>query len=632
MHNINMSTSFHDDSSDDGMSITSSTFSEDTLGTGRGKRKAFKHPETKYYLAAPAPTMTQKQRLIHLRPRMVLQLQRLPPSGRPVPILEVKSSSTFVPRIAKKFPGLYKGSGQLGINDVMICKSENYDEGDTYDGDEVKETTCGTESYDEKEVIAVVCQAPKDSGYSDELCFDDGSRWTMAPGSKGWSFELTKTDVVTGEKIVARWVPAGTSRRSSFQTPITKAAKGAAEAAKMAKNEKYNFSLVDPLKRRHPVLATLKQTGLTIKDTYSSITETLTSSSASLSAEAPRPGSSADYENGAIGGAGTCPVPFEPPVIRTTEEQKLLIEISAVWLASRLGWCAWSDAIHPVPATTPPSGSKSSGRQRSCTLTPNGSAKHKRQRSGTVGSIAENVVDENNGVGAKGSLSKRSGYIFKRTSLNNGVFHSDSDHSPPRSTPQRSVSTGAAFMQKQAEKRASRPPSEAGSRPGSTTVSRNNSRPSSPRRACSVDMLAGLGMGILHGEALTKELQNYQGGRNSLPNSPGMRRTQSDFATLDGSKSVEESPHLRISETVVPVVTPNLLLGEDGESGKVKRRKSAMVPKRVNTVPSKESKPISPTRDLRGEPKKVSKMKVFIALFSKSQRRKNEEAEKGFYH
>ena len=141
----------------------------------------------------------------------------------------------------------------------MICKSESYDN----DVDEeVAKTPCGTEKWDEKEVIAVICQAPKDSGYSGELVFDDGSRWTMAAGTRGKSFELTSISA-TGKKMIARWVPAGTSRRSSFQTPVTKKAIGAAEMAKdtkEARSQKYNFSLVDPSKRRHPVMATLRQT------------------------------------------------------------------------------------------------------------------------------------------------------------------------------------------------------------------------------------------------------------------------------------------------------------------------------------------------------------------------------------
>ena len=647
-----MTTSVQDDSDsgDDGMSITSSLFSASSEQPGTStnasrKKKAQKHPETKYYMAGPAPTMIQKQRLVHIRPHLLLQLQRLPSNGRATPILDVKSSNTFVPRIAKKFPSLYKGSGQLGINDVMICKSESYDD-DTVD-EEAQKTPCGTEKWDEKEVIAVICQAPKDSGYSGELVFDDASRWTMAAGTRGKSFELTSTNPTTGEKTIARWVPAGTSRRSSFQTPVTKKAIGAAEMAKEAreaKSQKYNFSLVDPSKRRHPVMATLRQTGLVIKDTYSPITDSPTNSSSTLAVDATVDTSSQD--SAVEAGPSDYPSLTDPPVIRTTDQQKLLIEISAMWLASRLGWCPWPDPTHILPTLSTPSSSKSAGRQRSSTMTPSGSAKHKRARSGTVGSIAEGAVDETTTAeGNKGSLTKRSGNIFKRSSLNNGVFQSDSEHSPPRSGPKRSVSTGAAFMAKQAEKRASRPPSEAGSRPGSTTVSRNNSRPSSPKRSCSVDMLTAFGRDVRHGEALTRGLRKYQlgegDGRTSLPTSAGIRRTQSDFTTLDGPSSALNSPHIKIGADIVPEVTPNPWLGAQAEPSKMGRRVSSYVQKaeknedekvkRSKSVPSKKSKAArSDSPEIPGTgaaKKKVSKMKLFIGLFSRTQRRKNEEAE-----
>lgn len=651
-----------DDSSDDGMSITSSTFSgtaefepEPSRSGDARKKKATKHPETKYYMAGPAPTMLQKQRFVHIRPRTVLQLQKLPRNGRATPILDVKSSNIFVPRIAKKFPSLYKGSGQLGINDVMICKSESYDD----DGDEevVAKTPCGTEKWDEKEVIAVICQAPKDSGYSGELVFDDGSRWTMAAGTRGKSFELTKTNTATGDKVVARWVPAGTSRRSSFHTPVMKMAVGAAEMAKEAKegkSQKYNFSLVDPTKRRHPVMATLRQTGLVVKDTYSPITDSPINSSSTLALDATVDAGAQD--SAVEAGPSDHPSLSDPPVIRTTDRQKLLIEISAMWLASRLGWCPWPDPTHILPALASSSkstlsSSKSAGRQSSSTMTPSGSAKHKRTRSGTVGSIAEGAVDETTTLESnKGSLSKRSGNIFKRSSLNNGVFQADNEHSPPRSAPKRSVSTGAAFMAKQAEKRASRPPSEAGSRPGSTSVSRNNSRPSSPKRACSMDLLTSLGRDVRHGEALSRGLRKYElgedDGRNSaggFGSSPGIRRTQSEFTTLDGQGSVVESLHIKIGADIVPEVTPDsLLVAGQGDAAKMGRRESSYIqktkkaetdyaPRRSKSVPSKKSKPLRSSSPERGPKKKVSKMKQFIGLFSKRQRRKNKamEVERG---
>ncbi|KFY02908.1 hypothetical protein O988_01819 [Pseudogymnoascus sp. VKM F-3808] len=463
---------FLDPDSDDAMSDDgrSCGYSDGSAPAGRRKRKSVRHRSTSYYLAHPAPTLTQKQRLLHIRPKLLLQLQQLSADARPRPMVDVISASTFVPRLAKKFPNLYRGSGELGIHDVMIVRSDDYDS-----LDEEKEVESVTDdSTTDRDVLAVICQVPKGDLGTVEICLEDGSRWTAGPSAKG-ALELIKTDPVTGERTIARWVPRGTSRRNSLQTPARKT-DGAAEP-------KYQFSFIDPRTRRHPILATLTQGTLKISETYSPV---------SNSEEEHPPISARTSIDGDSDSNTTVTATAEPPKILTVyQEQRLLIEVSAVWVALKQGWCPsfryGDNCCSPTSGgkfATPPSSSSASGgsgtakteRPRSFSLTPSGAGRHRRSRSNTVTSIPESV-DSNE----TGTARSRKG-VFKRATFSASTFAAATGEGgdkekrysapppmmgmQPLRAPERSFSNGAAFMQKAAARKAGRPGSRSGSDDG----------------------------------------------------------------------------------------------------------------------------------------------------------------------
>ncbi|KFY12749.1 hypothetical protein V492_03680, partial [Pseudogymnoascus sp. VKM F-4246] len=451
--------------SDDGRSTAYSDGS--AAARGRTKRKC-RHTSTSYYLAHPAPTLTQKQRLLHIRPKLLLQLQQLSADARPRPTADVISSSTFVPRLSKKFPGLYRGSGELGINDVMIVRSDDYD---ALDEEKEVESVSEDAGGADRDVLAVICQVPKGDLGTVEICLEDGSRWTAAPSSKG-ALELVKTDPVTGERTIARWVPRGTSRRNSLQTPPTRRSEGAGAA-----EPRYQFSFIDPRTRRHPILATLTQGTLKVSDTYSPV--------ASSEEEHPPVSSRTSLDGAEHGGeSDSNNASVDRKILTVYAEQRLLIEVSAVWVALKQGWCpsfAYGDCCSPASSTkfaTPPSSSTSSSkpeRPRSFSLTPSGAGRHRRSRSNTVTSIPESIDS------STGTARSRRG-VFARATFSASTFASAAESeavaagskrnsAPPPSAalnhpfraPERSFSNGAAFMQKAAAKKASRPASSSGS-------------------------------------------------------------------------------------------------------------------------------------------------------------------------
>lgn len=141
--------------SEDGRSIAYSDGSEVTASSSRRKRQTpTSRTSTAFHLALPPPTLTQKQRLLEIRPKLLLQLQRLSADSRPMPQIDVLPSTLVVPRLAKRFPRMFRGKGALGCNDVMIVKSEEYSsQNDTVEGSETEE-----ESIANRDLLAVICR------------------------------------------------------------------------------------------------------------------------------------------------------------------------------------------------------------------------------------------------------------------------------------------------------------------------------------------------------------------------------------------------------------------------------------------------------------------------------------------
>jgi hypothetical protein len=430
--NDSYTTAGGDAASEDGLSYLSDA-SEVTSGGTKAQRRKRSRSRTSYQLAQPAPTLTRQQRLLHIRPKLLLQLQQLSQNKRPTPTIDVLPSTVVVPRLMKRFPRMFKGKGELGANDVIIMKSEDYNAPDEED-----EAGISDDDSSEREVLAVICQLPGMRG-SAEICLKDGSVWYGTAMPKG-VFELATTDPVSGERTIARWVPRSTSRHHESQPNSSSTPSVAID------DQKYSFSILTPNSRRHPILATMNKSVLDIPDSYT----TVSSSAGRCPPTSPVSTDGMDWR------ATPDKAPLERTTITVDSELRELIQVTAVWLALRQGWCSYfkyTDTSHQSPT-----------RPASISLTASPFDGHRPFATETRASTPESNHSSFSGVGGK---LFRPGNKFR--SSPSATSQSQFNSPPPR--PQRSVSSGAVFMQRAAARRTG---------PPSTVVSDSEGEMNSP--------------------------------------------------------------------------------------------------------------------------------------------------------
>lgn len=293
----------------------------------RRKRRRAPRNATNFLLAQAPPRIGTKKRILHLRPRLLLQLQQLSADRRPKPWIDVLPSSVvsgtlIASRLARRFPRMFRIKGELGLNDVILVKSEDYDarssDNSEDDGDE--------DSLDKRELVAVISPLPRQED-SVEIVLADGSVWTASPMPTG-SYEFTCVDD-DGHKTTARWV-----KKTPKASPIESQASSVISPPSSDSTEyTFKFSLINPLSRRHPIMATLTPTNLEIFDNYT----TISSSSGRYPPSRPFPAE--------VNGSGeVTPVLTSPTTDRTTapvdEATKTLITVTSTWisLSHGLGW------------------------------------------------------------------------------------------------------------------------------------------------------------------------------------------------------------------------------------------------------------------------------------------------------
>ncbi|MCJ1367891.1 hypothetical protein MMC16_007027 [Acarospora aff. strigata] len=327
--------------SDGGFSGTSSN----DIGVRTKRRKVASKLRTTYQIAHPAPVIKHKQRL-KIRPRVLLQLQQLSNSSRPIPALDVLPSVLFAPRLAQKFPRMCKGKEGLGANDLVVVSSEAYDT--LPNSTNEKHDDSEEESWDHRELIATIRQAKKDEGGTRgkvEISLNHGSSWEATPLLNG-GYEFVAKE---GSRTVARWVPRISVNRRRSNTLHNRTSSSTDE------EKKFNFSIVNPNTRRHPVIASITRTTIDILDRYP----------AASSTEALHPHTSPLHTPSSIKssqGAYFEPIEVQPrTMIETDEQLRTLIVVTGIWLVFRENWSQnfrYSDAMSvplvPISANSTP--------------------------------------------------------------------------------------------------------------------------------------------------------------------------------------------------------------------------------------------------------------------------------------
>ncbi|KYK61056.1 hypothetical protein DCS_02196 [Drechmeria coniospora] len=393
--------------SEDEDSLAGSQLSDGTDGSlQRARRKRAPRRSTRFAFAHPAPQLRTKQRmLIQLRPRLLLQLQEVG-DRRAIPAFDVVPSSLvagtlIIPMLAKRFPRMFRSKAELGTDDVLVVRSDDY--GPPSAGSSFASPSPNRDA-DGRDVLAVISPTPQADACA-EIVLEDGSTWT-ADLVAGGSYEFTHVED-DGSTTTARWV-----RRSSAATRNSSSSLGpmlpGTPPPPLADERRWTFSIIDPSTRRHPILGCLTPDMAEIYDTYT----TLSTASGRYPPSRPFGTDAAQREPGSPSAGPR----DERTTVAVTAAHKRLMLATATWIGlQRQGW----------PASANPKFSRAVPHCRAVSV---GSAATRRQTFPPDGS-------------PRGSPSPPSADgLVEQPAAHHGQPHQRS------AVPARTMSTGRAFM------------------------------------------------------------------------------------------------------------------------------------------------------------------------------------------
>ncbi|KAM4063173.1 hypothetical protein HRG_010263 [Hirsutella rhossiliensis] len=253
--------------SEDESSVVGSEPGDSANGsTRRIRRKRVPRKMTRFALAHPAPQLRTKQRrLVQIRPRLLLQLQEVG-DRRAIPAFDVVPSglvagSLIIPRLAKRFPRMFRVKPELGQDDVLVVRSDDYGPPTPTPSPSHPDGT-----VHDQDVLAVISAIPQRGSSCAEIALEDGSTWLASPMANG-SFEFTSVDDY-GITTTARW-----ARRSLLSTRNSSASIGPPNTPPLeqAPGFKWTFSVIDPSSRRHPIMGSLTPDSLEVYDSYTTL-------------------------------------------------------------------------------------------------------------------------------------------------------------------------------------------------------------------------------------------------------------------------------------------------------------------------------------------------------------------------
>ncbi|KAI0433777.1 hypothetical protein F5Y09DRAFT_328793 [Xylaria sp. FL1042] len=370
--------------------------------SARRKRRSTVQQSTTYVLAHPPPKLRTKQRIIHMRPNLVLQIQQVTPGLRPRPTIDVYPSfagaRSIMAPLLKSVSGIAGIKRELSGQDIMLVRSEDY--ASQVSG---SESDCDEDSIMARDLLAVL--SPSKTEDKAEIIMAEGMVWAATTRSSGnsFSYEFTSAGPM-GRTITARWVRKQIVTNSLPSTPTSP---GQTPTKPQFSETKFTFSFLDPGCRRHPVLATLSSTSLNIPETYTTVPQSTDRSppnSQSISPDSPSQGDGGQTERR----------------IRQLEPwQKSFISVSAVWVALRHSWAPDFRPEDFMPLRT------------STTFQMEGSL-HNRRRSLSASADSSPTSPSSEATGRrKYSIGMRQHVLRSTNDL-----------------PRRATSTGAAFIQK----------------------------------------------------------------------------------------------------------------------------------------------------------------------------------------
>lgn len=389
------------------------------------QKKAPISTKTSFQLAHPPPAIKHRQRF-SIRPKVLLQLQQISGATRPIPVLDVLPSVIFAPKLARKFPSVFKGKDGLGADDLLVVTSQNYNSTPLQNGklDDISEE----DSWATREVVAAICQPKKREANSEniiELCLNHGPVWEASPLPNG-AYEFVSRDE-NGNRTVARWVPRRQlTRRQSHH------GHGKSEMSSAEQQRRFTFSMINPNSRRHPVIATLYRSSIEISDRYP-ISSDINTPPGSMFAQTPvsTDGPHTHFEESEISLATT--------MTETDEYMRNLIAVSGIFVAFQEGYSPNFQYEKVFTSPSPAAQTKTSshkGRTVSLNLSSVGSAR----------SLATEKPLRQSSLCARSTSVKPSPALSQTPSPT-------AAWSPVSPTSPRAYSTGAAFLERAKSRR-----------------------------------------------------------------------------------------------------------------------------------------------------------------------------------
>lgn len=298
----------------EGESSTAAPSAPSALARPRAHRsstyKKSSRPKTSYQFAHPASHARHKR--LRLRPKLLLQVQQVSQTSRPLPVIDVLPSTMYLPRLARKFPALFRRRNGLCPYDVIIVMSELYER--TRANIPEKHASSEDDDEDQREVVATVCQMLQEDARlkgKAEICLNFGPIWEATPLPSGSYEFVANTD--DGIRVMRWALRGGKNRRGTQSRDDTK---------------RFTFSVIDPNTRRHPVIASMTKNQLEVNDEYSAAAARSTTGPTTPSSGMSVVSDMSDTE-----------MPMDTNDVTVLDDElRTLIIVTGIWVAFREGW------------------------------------------------------------------------------------------------------------------------------------------------------------------------------------------------------------------------------------------------------------------------------------------------------
>jgi len=290
--------------------------------------------KTAYHLATPPPSNHINRIHSVVRPgrSLILQLQRLSASTRPLPSYDVIPALAFATKPKRKRPISLR---TLGLHDLVILSSEEYTDQD--DDDENEDEDLSHRTF-VASISPITRKDREDDSVKALIEFPGGVVWEASQRTNG-SYEFMCRQE-NGENLVARWilrVPNARRRSSQTMTP------GRETRSVVQGEKKFQFSMINASTRRHPILATMAGQRIDINDQYSVSTNVCS-----------RPGSPSGFSRfDAMSTHSHSDCETEKVLVQTEEHIKTLIVVTGTWITLREGFNGRSWFDESLLASTP---------------------------------------------------------------------------------------------------------------------------------------------------------------------------------------------------------------------------------------------------------------------------------------